>query len=236
MPEFQPRAQEHNLDPYERQRLENLMEYEKAARLKGYRIIAGIDEAGRGPLAGPVVAAACILPENFLIPGVDDSKKLTPKKRFEIYERIISDDRIDYGIGVISSIEIDRINILQATIQAMLQALRNLKNQPDILLVDGLKLPHTSIPCEKIIGGDGKSQSIAAASIIAKETRDRIMFELDAKFPQYGFAQHKGYGTAQHLEALTSHGPCEIHRFSFEPVKSGARRQEFRQPRNSASV
>lgn len=226
MPEFQPRAQEHNLDPYERQRLENLMEYEKAARLKGYRIIAGIDEAGRGPLAGPVVAAACVLPQDFLIPGVDDSKKLTPKKRFEIYERIISDDRIDYGIGVISSVEIDSINILQATIQAMLQALRNLKNQPDILLVDGLKLPHTTIPCEKIIGGDGKSQSIAAASIIAKETRDRIMLELDAKWPHYGFAQHKGYGTAQHLEAIAAHGPCDIHRFSFEPVKSGARRQE----------
>lgn len=228
MPQCQLREQQPKLDLHERQRLRNLMKHERAGRSKGFNIIAGIDEAGRGPLAGPVVAAACILPKNLLISGADDSKKLTPQKRHEIFERIITDDRIEYGIGIISVEVIDQINIYQATIQAMLQAVAALKSIPEVLLVDGMMLHHPTIPCEKIIGGDGKSLSIAAASIIAKVTRDRMMVELDAQWPHYGFAQHKGYGTEFHLEALVKHGPCEIHRRSFEPVRLALPQQRLR--------
>lgn len=206
------------MDQAELDRLELLQVYERAFRAKGYRCIAGIDEAGRGPLAGPVVAAACIIPEGVLIPGVNDSKKLSPKKRAEIFEHILSDKRILYGVGMVSSEEIDRINILQATIQAMLQAVSKLEVTPEVLLVDGLKLPYPSMIVEKIIKGDAKSQSIAAASIIAKETRDRLMEEIEAKWPGYGFQKHKGYGTAFHLEALKRLGPCPVHRKTFAPI------------------
>jgi ribonuclease HII len=202
------------------QRLQELVLFEKEARLKGFKLIAGIDEAGRGPLAGPVVAAVCILPKNLFIPDIDDSKKLTPKKRCELFEFLVNHKKIHYGIGILSSVKIDEINIYQATVQAMLQAVNRLTVAPDLLLVDGMQIPHETIPSQKIIKGDQKSQSIAAASIIAKETRDRLMREYDRIWPDYGFLQHKGYGTEMHLKALALHGPCPIHRRSFDPIKS----------------
>lgn len=208
------------VDEEEWHRLVKLTDFEKAARKNGYKIIAGVDEAGRGPLAGPVLAAACIIPENYYVPGVDDSKKLTAKKRQEIYQQIIKDKQIIYGVGLIEVDEIDRINIYQASLQAMLLAIESLTVQPDFLLVDGVDLLHASIPSQKIIEGDALSQSIAAASIIAKETRDHLMMQYHEKWPQYGFDQHKGYCTARHIAALSQHGPCPIHRKSFEPVKS----------------
>jgi ribonuclease HII len=208
------------IDENEWRRLKSLTVFEQNARQQGFKCIAGIDEAGRGPLAGPVVAAACIIPDDLLIIGIDDSKQLLPKKRQEIYQQIILDPRIIYSVGLIEVEEIDRINILQATIQAMLLAVSGLLKRPDILLVDGLFLPHPEIPSQKIIRGDAQSQSIAAASIVAKETRDRVMREYHTKWPHYGFDQHKGYGTEKHLSALVEHGPCPIHRMTFEPLKS----------------
>lgn len=208
-----------NIEQHEFERLVTLNQYEEEARSKGYKWIAGVDEAGRGPLAGPVVAAACLIPSQVYIPHVNDSKKLTPKVRREIFQRLMKDTRITYGVGIVSHIEIDRINIYQATIQAMLMAIAQLAPQPDCLLVDGMNLPHPVIPCTRIVKGDALSQSIAAASIIAKETRDDLMRHYHERWPQYGFDQHKGYATAQHLEAIALHGPCEIHRLSFEPFK-----------------
>ena len=199
-------------------RLKDLSHFEDIAREKGFKQICGIDEAGRGPLAGPVVACACIIPPNILISGIDDSKKLLPQKREEIFKQLVQDPRIIYSIGSIDAEEIDRINISQATIQAMLLAISGLETQPDYLLVDGLKLPHPKIPSEKIIKGDTLSQSIAAASIIAKVTRDRMMMEFDRKWPEYGFSSNKGYGTAKHLKALQQYGPTSIHRLSFDGV------------------
>lgn len=204
----------------EKKRLEKMSIYEKNACQKGYLQIAGVDEAGRGPLAGPVVAAACILPKDALIEGIDDSKKLLPKERFRIFQQIISLKDVDFGIGVIDSLIIDQINILQATFQAMIAAIARLSQKPDYILVDGDKMPRTNIPGESIIKGDSLSQSIAAASIIAKETRDEIMRSFDEKWPQYGFRSHKGYATEEHLLAIKQHGPCPIHRMSFEPLKS----------------
>jgi ribonuclease HII len=194
--------------------------YEQAAYSKGYTSVAGIDEAGRGPLAGPVVAAACILPPGLLIPGLDDSKKLTPKRRQELYSYLTSHPQIKYAIGVISETVIDEVNILEATKLAMLQAVEKLAVIPDFLLVDGLKLHHPQIPSEKIIKGDQLSLSVAAASNIAKEFRDAIMDEYHKQFPQYGFDRHAGYGTAQHRKAIEQYGPCAIHRRTFEPIKS----------------
>lgn len=203
----------------EKQRLQQMVMFEEKAYLEGYQVIAGIDEAGRGPLAGPVVAAACILPRGLLIEGVNDSKKLTEKVRERLFHRLTSDPSINYGVGIIGPEEIDRINIYQATIQAMWQAVDQLSVSPDYLLIDGMGLTHASIPCLKIIKGDQLSLSIAAASIIAKETRDRLMRRYHEQWPVYGFDQHKGYGTERHLEALDRHGPCPIHRYTFEPVK-----------------
>ncbi len=203
----------------ELRRLKNLMTYEKKARKQGFKVIAGIDEAGRGPLAGPVVAAACILPYNLLIPGVDDSKKLTPKQRHDLFEHITTHKKIRFGIGIIEAAVIDTVNIFQATILAMLQAIEQLVPQPDFLLVDGLQLKQSPIPAERIVQGDGLSQSIAAASIIAKETRDRIMRKHHEQWPEYGFDRHKGYGTKLHLEAIEKYGCCELHRKSFAPIK-----------------
>lgn len=205
----------------ESRRLQELVIHENAARRQGYQNIAGIDEAGRGPLAGPVVAAACIIPCDVFFPGVNDSKQLTPEERSDLFEIISKDERVHYGIGIVSHLEIDRINIYQASIVAMLEAVKKLSFMPDFLLVDGMPLPHPNIPCQKIIGGDALSQSIAAASILAKVTRDRIMVEYHQQWPQYGFDQHKGYFTPQHIEALAKHGPCPIHRMSYEPLKSG---------------
>lgn len=208
------------VDLAEKQRLRKLSKIENAVRKEGFKNIAGIDEAGRGPLAGPVVAAACIIPKGLVFVGVNDSKQLTPLQRKRLFEEIVQEPRITYGIGVISHEEIDRINIYQATIQAMLMAVAMLKAIPDLLLVDGMPLPHPSIPCRKIIQGDALVHSIAVASVIAKETRDRLMVEeYHPQWPEYGFDQHKGYGTEKHLQALDKHGPCPIHRRSFSPVK-----------------
>lgn len=208
------------LDEGEKIRLEQMILYEERAYQQGYKILAGLDEAGRGPLAGPVVAAACIVPRGLLIPHVNDSKKLTAKMREQLFKRLTSDPAIIYAIGIMDAGDIDRLNIYQATIHAMWQAIDKLATTPDCLLVDGLGLPHPLLPCQKIVKGDQLSQSIAAASIIAKETRDRLMRTYHGQWPVYGFHQHKGYGTAQHLEALEQYGPCPIHRHSFEPIKS----------------
>ncbi len=203
----------------ERRRLHQLTVFEREIREDGFKTIAGIDEAGRGPLAGPVVAAACIIPEDVLIEGVDDSKKLTPEHRAAVFTTLSADARIVFGVGIIDHIVIDKVNIFQATIQAMLMAVEKLPLSPDFLLVDGLSLPHPHLPTRKIIKGDALSQSIGAASIIAKETRDRLMCDYHKQWPQYGFDKHKGYATDQHLEALREHGPCPIHRKSFAPLK-----------------
>ncbi|MBS4168775.1 ribonuclease HII [Parachlamydia sp. AcF125] len=219
-PQQKNKENSHPVDERELKRLRTMAIYEEKARQQGYKLVAGIDEAGRGPLAGPVVAAACILPLRFHIPGVNDSKKLTAQKRAQLFQEITQHPEVTYGIGVVATEIIDRINILQATIQAMLEAVTQLSSQPHALLVDGLQLPHPTIPCQKIIKGDSLSLCIAAASILAKETRDRLMLEYDQQWPEYGFAQHKGYGTQQHLEALKKHGPCAIHRKTFEPIKS----------------
>jgi ribonuclease HII len=205
--------------PTEQMRLQGLLQYENEARLKGFQTIAGIDEAGRGPLAGPVVAAACIIPQGILLPGVNDSKQLSPAARQKLFQQIKTIPDIIFSIGRVDPAEIDRINIYQATIVAMQHAVEGLSCRPDYLLVDGMKLPH-DIPVLKIIKGDALSQSIAAASIIAKVTRDAMMEEYDKQWPQYGFAKHKGYGTAAHLAALAEHGPCPIHRRSFAPISA----------------
>jgi ribonuclease HII len=198
---------------------QRLDHYERKARQQGYVRIAGIDEAGRGPLAGPVVAAACILPDGFDLPGIDDSKKLTPEKREEFYAILCENPAILSGIGIVEAIIIDQINILQATLQAMTAAIMQLKEKPDYILVDGNRLPPVKIAGESIIKGDNLSGSIMAAAILAKVTRDRIMKKLDKEWPGYGFALHKGYPTAKHLEALRLLGPCPEHRQSYEPVR-----------------
>ena len=205
----------------ERARIATLMVFEKRARLSGFQRIAGVDEAGRGPLAGPVVAAACVLPKDTRLFGIDDSKKLSAAERLRLFQEIISLPGVDYGLGIMDVAIIDQVNILQATFMAMVAAISRLNDSPDFLLVDGNQLPPTSIAAEAIVGGDGLSQSIAAASILAKHTRDQLMLLLHEKWPQYGFDQHKGYGTKQHLLALSQHGPCPIHRMTFKP-KNGS--------------
>lgn len=207
------------LDLAERKRLRALLKYEKRARSDGYRQIAGLDEAGRGPLAGPVVAAACILPEKVFFPGVDDSKKLIPPIREELFSLLTGHSGVHFGVGVVDCEVIDSINILQATIQAMLEAVKNLTLLPDLLLVDGMDLPGSGIPVWKIVQGDSLSKSIAAASILAKVTRDKLMDKYHERWPEYQFNQHKGYGTPGHLEALEKFGPCPIHRKTFAPIK-----------------
>lgn len=196
------------------QRYRAMSAFEEEAFEKGYVHIAGIDEAGRGPLAGPVVAAAVILDPQVPIPGVNDSKKLSEKKRAELMP-LIQKQALAWGIGIVDEKVIDEINILEATKLAMRQAVHALAVTPDLLLIDALRLPDLAIPQEDIIKGDAKSVSIAAASILAKETRDQIMREMDARYPGYGFAQHKGYGTKDHIQAIRTLGPCEIHRRSF---------------------
>jgi ribonuclease HII len=196
-----------------------MLAFERDFQQQGYTHVAGIDEAGRGPLAGPVVAAACLLPTGWMLPQVNDSKQLSPQLRKRLYEQILEDERVLFGVGVVHAAEIDRINIYQATIAAMLQAVSALCQQPDFLLVDGMPLKHPTIPSLKIIRGDQRSLSIAAASIIAKETRDELMREYHQLWPDYGFGQHMGYGTPQHLAALELKGPCPIHRMTFAPVK-----------------
>ncbi len=177
-------------------------------------IVAGIDEAGRGPLAGHVYAAAVILPKDTVIEGLNDSKKLSEKKREELYD-IIIEKAIAYKICWADCETIDKINIRNATLKAMKEAAEGLEIRPDKLLVDGNALPDTDIPAEYVIKGDSKSMAISAASILAKVTRDRYIKEMDQKYPQYGFTKNKGYGTADHIAAIKQHGPCEIHRKTF---------------------
>ena len=180
----------------------------------GYQHVCGVDEAGRGPLAGPVCAAAVILPPMLDIPGLTDSKKLTDKKRRELFD-IIVDRAIAYGIALVGEKEVDEINILQATFRAMQQAVLRLNMVPDLVLVDGNRAPAMGMPVKTVVKGDSLSASIAAASILAKVTRDRLMEDLDASYPQYGFSVHKGYGTKRHYAALREFGPCAIHRMTF---------------------
>ncbi|MBI5273679.1 MAG: ribonuclease HII [Chlamydiales bacterium] len=193
--------------------------YEQMARKIGYQIIAGIDEAGRGPLAGPVVAAACILPMNIDVSEIDDSKKLSKKKRSTLYHQLINNKDVIIGVGIVDAATIDDINILQATFQAMQQAVSSLPIKPDFLLIDGNRSFTKTFPHQTIVAGDAKSASIAAASIIAKYTRDQIMEEYHKQYPSYGFDEHYGYATKLHVEALKSFGPCDIHRKSFAPIR-----------------
>ena len=180
----------------------------------GLRLICGVDEAGRGPLAGPVCAAAVILPEHLQIPGLNDSKKLTDKKRRELFP-VIQEQAIAYGIGLASEQEIDEINILQATFLAMRRALEQLTVRPEIALIDGNRETDFGLPVKTVVKGDSLSANIAAASVLAKVTRDNIMVELAQQYPEYGFEIHKGYGTKAHYEALRTYGPCPIHRKTF---------------------
>ena len=180
----------------------------------GYPLVCGVDEAGRGPLAGPVCAAAVILPPDMKIPGLNDSKKLTDKKRRELFD-IITSEAVSYGIALVDEKQIDEINILQATFRAMEQAVSKLNMVPNLVLVDGNREPKLELPVKTVVKGDSLSASIAAASILAKVTRDRLMEELDETYPQYGFAVHKGYGTKRHYEALREFGPSPIHRMTF---------------------
>lgn len=209
-----------SISEIERVRIADLLRPERAARSQGYRSPAGVDEAGRGPLAGPVVAGACIIPQGVVLPGINDSKQLSARMRDSLFDTIQGHPDIVSAVAVVSAEIIDQVNILQATIQAMCEAVRKLRNKPDYLLVDGLALPYPGIPCEKLIKGDSRSQCIAAASVLAKVTRDRLMEDYDIKYPEYGFAQHKGYGTQKHRDALKKWGPCPIHRKTFAPVRT----------------
>jgi len=203
----------------EQQRLMALHSHENDLFHQGYRLIAGVDEAGRGPLAGPVVVAAVILPPDFRLPGLDDSKKLSPQQRQDLYITIKA-EALAVNHVIIDNNRIDLLNIYQATMEGMYQALAALHPLPDAALIDAMPLRQLTIPSRSIIHGDSLSASIAAASIIAKVERDMIMNNLDNAYPNYGFSRHKGYATPQHLEALNKYGPCPIHRKSFAPVKT----------------
>mgnify|MGYP001557171988 FL=1 len=192
--------------------------FETMARRQGYQAVAGIDEAGRGPLAGPVVAAAVILPEHFELPGLNDSKQISEKKRNELYP-LIYEQAIAVGIGVSRADEVDQVNILQATLKGMNRAVARLSVSPDFLLVDGITPVPTLIEQKTLKKGDSRSLSIAAASVVAKEVRDRIMVAYDLLFPEYGYAGHKGYGSQKHRDAVAQYGPCVCHRRSFAGVK-----------------
>ncbi len=191
-----------------------IQQFERALQQQGYERIAGVDEAGRGALAGPVVASAVILPVDAVIPGVADSKQLTPKQRARLFDEI-QRTAVAIGVGCVDNEGIDQLNILGATMQAMRQAIEQISPAPDYVLVDGTHLPTISPPARAIPKGDSLSQSIAAASIIAKVTRDRHMVNFDQAYPHYGFQRHKGYGTLQHRQAIAQFGPCPIHRRSF---------------------
>ena len=192
----------------------SLYDFEHEKRAIGYKYICGVDEAGRGPLAGPVFAAAVILLEDYEIEGVNDSKKLSEKKREKLFDEII-EHAIAYSIKSCDNFVIDDINILAATMQTMKNAVEDLSIIPDIVFVDGNRLPELNVPAECVIHGDAVSASIASASILAKVSRDRFMYEMDKKYPEYDFAKHKGYGTKLHYEKLREFGPCELHRLTF---------------------
>lgn len=206
--------------------------YEKEAMEKGYPAVCGVDEAGRGPLAGPVYAAAVILPPGLEIPGVNDSKKLTEKKREALFPEI-KGKALAYSVASASEKEIDEINILNATYLAMSRAVEGLSVKADYALIDGNRMPRLSIPGETIVKGDGLSMSIACASILAKVSRDHVMMELDQKYPQYQFAKHKGYGTKLHTDLIRQYGPCDIHRKSFLKKILGA---DDSQPTQAQSI
>lgn len=192
----------------------NWLEFENNAYEKGYTAVCGVDEAGRGPLAGPVCAAAVILPKDMIIEGVNDSKKLSEKKRDALYD-VIKEKALSYSIAFATVEEIEEINILNATMLAMKRAVEGLDVPADFAYIDGNRLPDLSIPCEYLIKGDARSMSVAAASILAKVTRDRLMLDFAKQYPEYKFEKHKGYGTKVHMDAIREFGPCEIHRRSF---------------------
>jgi ribonuclease HII len=194
------------------------LKLESALRARGLMTVAGVDEAGRGPLAGPVAAAAVVLPSRYRCPGLDDSKKLSPAKREDIHTRLIENQKVRWAVAFAEVDEIDAINILRATHLAMRRAVEKLEIEIDHCLIDGLPVPAFPWSHDGVVRGDGLSLSIAAASVIAKVTRDRWMREAAQEFPQYGFERHQGYGTPGHLAALRTHGPCRIHRRSFQPV------------------
>ncbi len=202
----------------EDKRIQQLLCEEKKLWKQGFLMLAGLDEAGRGPLAGPVVAAACILPAKFSLPGLDDSKKLSESKREKLFLEI-QRQALDYSLGSAEPAEIDVLNILQATKLAMKRALEGLKVRPHYLLIDALELPLIDLPQLPLVGGDGLSASIAAASILAKVTRDHWMKELHTVYPEYAFNSNKGYGTSEHMKVLRRLGPCPLHRHSFAPVR-----------------
>ena len=195
----------------------DLLEYEAKAVAKGYENIAGVDEAGRGPLAGPVVAAAVIFPAKIDIAGLDDSKKLSPKKREELFPQIQA-EAVAYGVAIVDREVIDKINILQASLLAMKQAVEQLQTVPDLLLIDGNQKIDSTLDQWAVVKGDSKSLSIAAASVLAKVTRDRVMKDYHKLYPQYEFHRHKGYGTKLHRALIEEHGPCPIHRITFKGV------------------
>ncbi len=195
-------------------RLKNMLEIEDKLYSEGYNFVCGVDEAGRGPLCGPVVAAAVILPKDEYIEGVNDSKKLTEKKREKLYDDIMK-KAVAVSIGISDVDVIEKVNILNATKLAMKQAIEKLSIKPDYVLIDGNQMIDINIKAETVVSGDAKSLSIAAASIIAKVTRDRMLIEFDKKYPEYGFAKHKGYGTKSHIEAIQKYGLTDIHRSSF---------------------
>jgi len=203
--------------PYALPMERDLWDYETKAREKGYRLVAGADEAGRGPLAGPVVAAAVVLPPDAILQGLDDSKKLSPAKREELFPKIQT-QAIAYGVAVVNPEVIDEINILQAALLAMKQAVEMFPSDPDLLLIDGNQKIDSSIEQWTIVKGDAKSFSISAASVLAKVTRDHIMEDYHHLYPQYEFARHKGYGTRLHRDLIAEHGPCPIHRSTFKGV------------------
>ncbi|MBQ7725649.1 MAG: ribonuclease HII [Clostridia bacterium] len=195
--------------------------YEKAAMERGFHALCGVDEAGRGPLAGPVCAAAVMLPTDLCIDGLNDSKKLSEKKREELYD-VICREATAYAVAFATVEEIERLNILGATFSAMCRAVEGLCVSPDFVLIDGNRAPKTlTVPCATVVKGDALSCSIAAASVLAKVTRDRLMTEIDRQYPQYLFAKHKGYGTKEHIERIRAYGPCEWHRPSFLKKISG---------------
>lgn len=211
-----------------------MLEYENNLYNEGVTLIAGVDEVGRGPLIGPVVACACILPVNFYHKDIKDSKKLSEKKREEMY-KIIKENAISIGLGIVSEKVIDEVNIYEATKIAMKEAIKNLNITPGHVLIDAMKL-ELNIPSTSIIKGDAKSESIAAASIIAKVTRDHMLDEMDKEYPMYDLKNNKGYGTKKHLEALQTYGPCKYHRVSYSPVRNALNEKKTKTIENKVNV
>lgn len=211
-----------------------MLEYENNLYNEGITLIAGVDEVGRGPLIGPVVACACILPVNFYHKDIKDSKKLSEKKREEMY-KIIKENAISIGLGIVSEKVIDEVNIYEATKIAMKEAIKNLNITPEHILIDAMKL-ELNISSTSIIKGDAKSESIAAASIIAKVTRDHMLDEMDKEYPMYDLKNNKGYGTKKHLEALQTYGPCKYHRVSYSPVRNALNEKNTKTIENKVNV